>query len=124
MEFPDKIEHIIPAYHLYDDWVSKQIENGTKPIGLQYYTDYSIGFMTRGCFRQCQFCVNRNYKQVLVHSPLKESHDSARPKICLLDDNFFGLSCWKELPLELQETNAALRINIRLPLLATVVRCY
>lgn len=103
-KLPDEIEHIFPDYHLYDDWVSEQIKTGVKPIELKYYTDYSIGFMTRGCFRQCQFCVNRNYKKVSVHSPLKEFHDPTRPKICLLDDNFFGLSCWKELLLELQET--------------------
>lgn len=104
-KLPDEIEHIFPDYHLYDDWVSKQIEIGIKPIELKYYTDYSIGFMTRGCFRQCQFCVNRNYKQVCVHSPLDEFHDPTRPKICLLDDNFFGSPCWKEMLLELQSTN-------------------
>ena len=63
-KLPDEIEHIYPDYHLYDEWVAQQIQNGVKPIELKYYTDYSIGFMTRGCFRQCPFCVNRNYKQV------------------------------------------------------------
>lgn len=107
----DEIEHIFPDYHLYDDWVNKQIENGIKPIKLKYYTDYSIGFMTRGCFRQCQFCVNRNYKKVSVHSPLIEFYDPTRPKICLLDDNFLGFSCWKELLLELQSTNKPFQFN-------------
>ena len=104
-KLPDEIEHIYPDYHLYDEWVAQQIQNGVKPIELKYYTDYSIGFMTRGCFRQCQFCVNRNYKQVTPHSPLEEFHDVTRPKICLLDDNFFGLSCWRDLLKELQSTN-------------------
>lgn len=105
-KLPDEIEHIFPDYHLYDDWVSKQIESGVKPIELKYYTDYSIGFMTRGCFRKCQFCVNRNYNTVSEHSPLNEFYDPTRPKICLLDDNFFGLPFkWKDLLLELQNTN-------------------
>lgn len=104
-KLPDEIEHTFPDYNLYNDWVSQQIGNGVKPIELKYYTDYSIGFLTRGCFRQCQFCVNRNYKQVLIHSPLEEFHDLTRPKICLLDDNFFGLSYWKGLLSELQKIN-------------------
>lgn len=104
-KLPDEIEHIFPDYHLYDEWVKAKIKSGTKLSDLKYYTDYSIGFLSRGCFRQCQFCVNRNYTQVSKHSPISEFHDEARPKICLLDDNFLGLSCWKELLLELQSTN-------------------
>lgn len=55
------------------------------------YTDYSIGFLTRGCFRKCQFCVNQKYNHVFLHSPLKEFLDESRKKICLLDDNFLGI---------------------------------
>ena len=107
----DEIEHILPDYHLYDEWVKQQIQNGVKPTELKFYTDYSIGFLTRGCFRQCQFCVNRNYKKVSLHSPINEFYDSTRPKICLLDDNFFGISCWKELLLELQSINKPFQFN-------------
>lgn len=57
-KLPDKIEHSIPDYHLYDDWVQFNIDNGEKRQEFKYYLDYSIGFLTRGCFRQCQFCVN------------------------------------------------------------------
>lgn len=102
---PDEIEHSMPDYHLYDIWVNEQIANGTKAAQLKYYTDYSIGFLTRGCFRQCEFCVNKNYRKVSVHSPLKEFWDASRPKICLLDDNFFGCHEWKRMLTELKETN-------------------
>lgn len=102
---PDGIEHSMPDYHLYDIWVNEQIANGTKATQLKYYTDYSIGFLTRGCFRQCEFCVNKNYRKVSVHSPLKEFWDASRPKICLLDDNFFGCHEWKRMLTELKETN-------------------
>ena len=54
----------MPDYHLYDDFVNDQLSNGGKRIDFKYYLDYSIGFMTRGCFRQCPFCVNKNYKRV------------------------------------------------------------
>lgn len=59
---------------------------------------------TRGCFRQCEFCVNKNYKKVEVHSPLDEFIDPIRKKICLLDDNFFGCSSWKDMLQQLQAT--------------------
>lgn len=100
---PDAIEHQMPDYHLYDAWVQGQLERGGKHNEYAYYTDYSIGFLTRGCFRKCAFCVNKNYSSVSIHSPLLEFFDESRPKVCLLDDNFFGSSSWKELLLELQQ---------------------
>ena len=101
---PFEIEHQMPDYHLYDDWVKAQMERGGKRTEYAYYTDYSIGFLTRGCFRKCEFCVNKNYDRVCEHSPLAEFYDPARPKICLLDDNFFGLPNWKALLEVLQAT--------------------
>lgn len=102
---PYEVEHSKPDYHLYDDWVNKQIENGAKRNDYKYYLDYSIGFLTRGCFRQCEFCVNKNYKKVNPHSPLEEFLDSSRKKICLLDDNFLGCKNWEKMLVQLQQTN-------------------
>lgn len=101
---PYEIEHHMPDYHLYDEWVESMIAAGGKRIDYKYYLDYSIGFLTRGCFRQCEFCVNKNYKKVNIHSPLSEFLDPERKKICLLDDNFLGCSNWEEMLLELQAT--------------------
>ena len=101
---PEAIEHQMPDYHLYDDWVSAQLATGKKLQEFSYYTDYSIGFLTRGCFRKCAFCVNQNYNQVQMHSPLLEFIDYNRKKICLLDDNFFGCPDWQRLLTELQKT--------------------
>jgi len=98
---PYEIEHSMPDYHLYDDWLVKKDTGGTE---FKAYKDYSIGFLTRGCFRHCAFCVNRTSNKVQEHSPLKEFLDDSRRKICLLDDNFFGFENWKEKILELQET--------------------
>lgn len=99
---PYEIEHHMPDYHLYDDYVNKKIEDGCKRIDFKYYLDYSIGFLTRGCFRQCEFCVNKNYTHVLPHSPLTEFVDPSRKKICLLDDNFLGCPNWKDILLDLR----------------------
>lgn len=104
-QLPYKIEHHMPDYHLYDEWINKQLENGSKRLDFKYYLDYSIGFVTRGCFRQCEFCVNKNQKKVEPHSLLEEFVDTSRKKICLLDDNFFGCSDWKNILLQLQATN-------------------
>lgn len=103
-KLPEEVEHHMPDYHLYDEWVEEKIENGCKRNDFKYYLDYSVGFATRGCFRQCGFCVNKNYKKVSVHSPLDEFLDVSRKKICLLDDNFFGCTSWKNILLELQST--------------------
>jgi hypothetical protein len=108
---PYEIEHHMPDYHLYDSWIESEIENARnmalkkgKVFNEKYfkaqfkeYTDYSIGFMTRGCFRKCKFCVNQKYDHVFLHSPLEEFLDPTRKKICLLDDNILGCSNWKKI---------------------------
>lgn len=66
-------------------------------VQFKEYTDYSIGFMTRGCFRKCPFCVNQKYDHVFLHSPLEEFYDPNRKKICLLDDNFLGCPDWNNI---------------------------
>jgi len=102
---PDYIEHHMPDYHLYDEWVKNQLKSGRgKPLDYKYYTDYSIGFTTRGCFRKCEFCVNKNYNKVELHSPVEEFLDKNRKYICLLDDNILGFSNWKEVLESLQKT--------------------
>ena len=114
-DLKEEIEHTMPDYHLYDEWIGMEVEraraeherNGKhfneKSFMLQFkeYTDYSIGFMTRGCFRKCPFCVNQKYDHVFAHSPLEEFYDPSRPKICLLDDNFLGGPDWRRILQEL-----------------------
>lgn len=99
---PYEIEHTMPDYHLYDNYVKSKIESGENKTHFKYYLDYSIGFMTRGCFRKCSFCVNKNYNRVQLHSPLSEFLDSNRSGICLLDDNILGYTHWNSVFEELQ----------------------
>ena len=102
-KLPDEVEHHMPDYHLYDNWVNEQISNGKKRNDFKEYLDYSIGFITRGCFRKCPFCVNQKYDRVFEHSPLEEFYDPTRKKICLLDDNFLGCPNWKSLLQQLKD---------------------
>lgn len=60
---PYEIEHHMPDYSLYDEWVKIQLDSGTKKSDLTYYIDYSIGFTTRGCFRKCGFDRNDIYDE-------------------------------------------------------------
>lgn len=100
----DEIEHHMPDYRLYDTWVQSKLEQGLSRNEFKEYLDYSIGFITRGCFRKCGFCVNKKYDHVFLNSPLNEFYDPTRKKICLLDDNFFGFKDWKLHLTELQLT--------------------
>lgn len=99
-----EIEHCKPDYHLYDDFVQIALENGATSKELQYYTDFSIGFTTRGCIRGCSFCVNKNYRVCSLHSPVSEFLDLNRKYICLLDDNVLSCKDWKSIFEELNST--------------------
>lgn len=112
---PDEIEHHMPDYHLYDEWIESEVERvknerkdkfNEKTFRAQFkeYTDYCIGFITRGCFRKCKFCVNQKFDHVFEHSPLEEFYDKNRKKICVLDDNFLGCPNWKKLLQQLIDT--------------------
>lgn len=96
-DLPAIIEHHMPDYHLYDNYVMKQIANGKDPKRFIYYTNCSIGFTTRGCFRKCEFCVNKKYDKPIFHSPVKEFLDNDRQFICLLDDNVLAYEKWESI---------------------------
>lgn len=94
---PDSVEHAMPDYHLYDDYVRQQIQSGVSKRRFQFYEDYSIGFTTRGCIRGCSFCVNQNYRKCVPHSPVEEFLDPSRKYICLLDDNVLACKEWRRI---------------------------
>ena len=122
---PDEIEHHMPDYRLYDSWIQSEIEKARRESErsqkdfnernfkqqFKEYTDYSIGFITRGCFRKCKFCVNQKFDHVFEHSPLKEFYYEECRKICLLDDNFLGCSNWENLLQQLIATGKAFKFK-------------
>lgn len=101
---PGEIEHTMPDYSLYDEFVMGLLEDGVSRTELKYYLDYSIGFTTRGCIRGCSFCVNKNYRACLRHSPVEEFLDPSRKYICLLDDNILSCRDWRGIFEELNAT--------------------
>lgn len=101
----NEIEHIMPDYSLYLDYVNAQINAGRKRSYYADYLDYSIGFTSRGCFRACEFCVNKyGEKKSRKHSPVSEFYDPNRKRIYLWDDNFFACKDWELILDELDAT--------------------
>lgn len=104
MDLPYCIEHHMPDYHIYDSFIEHDTKHDNKEVYWKDYTDYSIGFATRGCFRKCDFCVNKKYDRVHFHSHISEWLDKDRKGIYLWDDNIFGYGKWKEVFEELKAT--------------------
>lgn len=87
-----EIEHHMPDYTLYDAYVDKKIKEGRDPAYYSDYKDVSIGFISRGCFRKCSFCVNKKYDRAFVHyTGIDEFYKEGSKVIYLWDDNFFAL---------------------------------
>jgi hypothetical protein len=101
---PDEIEHHMPFYDLYKEYVEDEIASGKSKQNFLDYLEYSIGFTTRGCFRKCSFCVNKKYDHVFRHSSVTEFLDESRPYIYLWDDNILAFPQWREVIQELEET--------------------
>jgi hypothetical protein len=77
-ELPDHIEHTMPDYGLYG-------------------ADYSMGFTSRGCIRQCAFCkVWKLEGGIHENAPISEFHDLDHSKIMLLDNNILASPRWIE----------------------------
>ena len=122
--------HQMPDYTIYNTYIAEQIDRKTQesiklfikkekrnPNEVEIevfkvkhrkyfkdYLDYSIGFLTRGCIRQCPFCVNKNEKAILPYSQLADFVNENRPYIYLWDDNFLCYKNWKELLQQLIDT--------------------
>lgn len=90
-KLPDEIEHIMPDYDLFN-------------------TDYNIGFTSRGCIRNCNFCLVRAKEgYIKEHSALKEFVDDRFNKVIIMDGNFLASPKWKE---KLQEMiDKKLKVN-------------
>lgn len=104
-DLPYDIEHHKPDYNLYDEYIKREIERGIKENKFSDYKNGSIGFLTRGCFRKCQFCVNRKYDKPQKHSEIEEFLDKDRKYMYFWDDNFLAYPKWKEELEKIKRTN-------------------
>ncbi len=70
---PEYIEHIKPDYDLYN-------------------LNYSLGFTTRGCIRNCKFCiVPEKEGKIREHAEVEEFLNPHSNIVVLLDNNFLAL---------------------------------
>jgi len=70
---PKYIEHIMPDYSLYN-------------------LNYSLGFTTRGCIRNCKFCiVPEKEGKIREHAEVEEFLNPESNIVVLLDNNFLAL---------------------------------
>jgi len=78
---PDEIEFIKPDYDLYP-------------------SKYSLGYTTRGCIRQCPFCiVPIKEGMIRKHQHPSDFHDDRFNRCVILDNNFFAspTKWWKDV---------------------------
>ncbi len=77
-QLPYEIEHIMPDYSIFN-------------------CDYSMGYTTRGCIRNCQkppCIVPKMEGKLKRNSPIEEFHNPDHNKIMLLDNNIFADREW------------------------------
>lgn len=77
-ELPFEVEHTMPDYSLY---------------GIRY----SLGFTSRGCIRNCPWCiVPKKEGKIRDHAPIDEFYVPYWKKLILLDNNFLASPKWYE----------------------------
>lgn len=93
MTLPDEVEHTMPAYDLW---------------GI----DYSLGFTSRGCIRNCAFCiVPKKEGGIRAHSPIEEFVHPDHSKVVLLDNNLLASPNWGDTLSELTARSCRVDIN-------------
>ena len=73
-DLPPEIEVLVPDYE-------------------RFKTDYSIGFTTRGCIRDCGFCIVREKEGTMREAKMDWIRHS---KVIVLDNNFLASEKWQE----------------------------
>lgn len=90
---PEEIEKIVDLdYSIYPD------------------CDYSIQFLSRGCIRNCDFCLVRQ-KEGIIHQVKPLNLNPNGKWIMLLDNNFFACKQWRENIKILQSYNQPIDFN-------------
>lgn len=95
-QFPEHIEVEYGGYGFNSKQLLEEIEH-TKPDYSLYSIDYSIGFTTRGCIRQCKQppCIVPECEGAIRrNSPVEEFYEPQFKKIRLLDNNILALKDW------------------------------
>lgn len=77
-KLPDKIENMKPDYSLYN-------------------IDYSMGYTSKGCIRNCSFCIVPKYEgKIKNHHSIDLIMDQNHNKLMLFDNNYLASPKWRE----------------------------
>ena len=91
--YPDAKIHIGGSGHSYK-WLPSDMQK-IKPDYQLYNMDYSMGFTTRGCIRNCPFCIVKAKEGKFQRwQHVEEFHDEKFNKIQLLDNNWLADKEW------------------------------
>ena len=82
----------------------KEIEDSDLDYSIFPNCDYSIIWFSRGCFRNCPFCVVRR-KEGYIHPVQPKNLNPNGNYIKVMDNNFFGNPKWREAIKQLQDWN-------------------
>lgn len=87
--------HLCETYNLYKE-LSSNIEN-MKPDYDLYGIDYGMGFLSRGCIRNCQFCIVPRKEGAIRDVAWPDEVANPKSKeLILLDNNFLASPLWRE----------------------------
>lgn len=93
IKLPEDIEHIMPAYDLWN-------------------IDYSIGFTSRGCIRNCDFCiVPKKEGHIRANASISEFLSPNHKKLLLLDNNLLAAPNWKQTLNEIKDLGLMASFN-------------
>jgi len=102
LKLPNYIEHLMPDYSLYDGKICTNCNHLITRCACRREPqpgniDFSMGFSSRGCFRNCDFCIVRE-KEGFIHdnAPISEFHHPDHDKLVLYDNNFLASPKWRE----------------------------
>jgi hypothetical protein len=85
---PDDIEHLMPDYSLYPE------------------NEYSIGYTTRGCVRNCEFCFVPEKEGIIkFNANIDEFYDPKLKKLMLLDNNIFSYGEYRNIFEQIRKIN-------------------
>lgn len=99
-DLPDEIEYIKPDYELYNGMVCERCLNlieycKCKMGPIKGDMNYSTGFTTRGCIRNCYFCiVPEKEGMIRINQHPREFWDPSHKKLIMYDNNILALKKW------------------------------
>lgn len=92
VKLPDEVERTLPDYSIYPEWGA------------------ALGFLTRGCIRNCPWCIVPKKEGRLREVDDIERVAAGRQEVVLLDNNFLAAS--PDFVLEQLEKAARLRLKL------------